>query len=146
MSHRAAIILIENGQIALIERHRQGQHYFTFPGGHVEPGETPEQAAVRETEEELGLKVGIRRLLATIWWHTKPQYYYLVERLGGEFGTGSGEEMKAPLPEKGSYQPIWKPIGELLDLPVLPRSMAEITVKAQSAGWPDPAPVLHDDE
>ena len=62
MSYRAAIILLQDDQIALIERHRAGQHYFTFPGGHVEPGETPEQAAVRETKEELGMDVTIQRL------------------------------------------------------------------------------------
>ena len=28
----------------------------SFPGGRMEPGETPEQAAVRETEEEVGLR------------------------------------------------------------------------------------------
>jgi 8-oxo-dGTP diphosphatase len=146
MSYRAAIILIENGQIALIERHRQGMHYFTFPGGHVDPGEIPEQAAIRETEEELGLQVVIKRLLAEIWWHGKPQYYYLVEAVGGSFGTGTGEEMNRSLPEKGTYQPIWVPIRGLLDLPVQPRSLAQIVVEAQSAGWPDPAPVLHNEE
>ena len=93
MSYRAAIILLQDNQIALIERHRAGQHYFTFPGGHVEPGETPEQAAVRETKEELGVDVNIQRLVAEIWWHDRPQYYYLVEAAGGDFGTGTGEEM-----------------------------------------------------
>jgi 8-oxo-dGTP pyrophosphatase MutT (NUDIX family) len=146
MSHRAAVILIEKGQIALIERHRHGLHYFTFPGGHVEPGEIPEQAAIRETEEELGLQVIIKRLLAEIWWHHKPQYYYLVEAIGGTFGTGTGEEMAHPHQERGTYQPIWIPIHGLLDLPVLPRSMVQIVVEAQSAGWPDPVPVLHDEE
>ncbi len=146
MSYRAAIILLQDDKIALIERHRAGQHYFTFPGGHVEPGETPEQAAVRETKEELGLDVSIQRLLAEIWWHDKPQYYYLVEVAGGEFGTGTGEEMHNPQPEKGSYRPVWMPVQDLLDLPVLPQSLAEMVVKAQSAGWPDPAPVLHDEE
>ena len=146
MSYRAAVILIENKRVALIERHRQGSHYFTFPGGHVDPGETPEQAAIRETKEELGLEVAIQRLLAEVWWHDKPQYYYLVETVGGIFGTGTGEEMISPLPEKGTYQPLWTPIHGLLDLPVLPRLVAEIVVKAQSAGWPDPPPVLHDQE
>ena len=146
MSYRAAIALIENGQIALIERHRQGQHYYTFPGGHVDPGETPEQAAVRETAEELGLQVVIKRLLAEIWWHGKPQYYYLAETVGGVFGTGTGEEMLHPHLEKGTYRPLWTLVRDLLDLPILPRSMAEIVVEAQSAGWPDPAPVLHDDK
>jgi 8-oxo-dGTP diphosphatase len=144
MSYRAAVVLIENGQVALIERHRQGLHYFTFPGGHVDPGETPEHAAVRETEEELGLKVEIRKLLAEIWWHDKPQYYYLAENLEGVFGTGQGKEMLNPLPEKGTYQPVWMPLGELLEHPVRPRSMAEIVLRAQTEGWPEPAPILRE--
>jgi 8-oxo-dGTP pyrophosphatase MutT (NUDIX family) len=144
MSYRAAVILIENGQLAMIERHRQGLHYFTFPGGHVDPGETPKGAAMREAEEELGLKVNIQKLLAEIWWHDKPQYYYLAETASGTFGTGQGEEMQHPLPEKGSYEPVWVPLGSLLDLPVQPRSMAEIVVRAQTEGWPEPAPILHE--
>jgi 8-oxo-dGTP diphosphatase len=146
MSYRAAIILLQDNQIALIERHRAGQHYFTFPGGHVEPGETPEQAAVRETREELGMDVTIRRLVAEIWWHDRPQYYYLVEAAGGDFGTGTGEEMHNPLSGQGTYQPIWIPLGNLLDLPVFPLALAKLVVQARSTGWPDPAPVLHDEE
>ena len=146
MSYRAAIILLQDDQIALVERHRADQHYFTFPGGHVEPGETPEQAAVRETKEELGLDVTIQRLVAEIWWHDRPQYYYLVEFAGGVFGTGTGDEMHNLLSESGSYQPVWIPLRDLLNLPVLPRSLARILVQAQSTGWPDPAPVLHEEE
>ena len=78
MSYRAAVVLLQDDKIALIERHRAGLHYFTFPGGHVEPGETPPQAALREAKEELGLDVSFQRLLAEIWWHDQPQYYYLV--------------------------------------------------------------------
>jgi mutator protein MutT len=146
MSYRAAIILLKDNQIALIERHRDGQHYFTFPGGHVEPGETPEQAAIRETKEELGIDVTIQRLAAVIWWHDRPQYYYLVEAAGGDFGTGTGEEMHNPLPERGTYLPTWVAIRDVLDLPVLPQSLARLVVQAQSTGWPDPAPVSHDEE
>ncbi len=144
MSYRAAVVLIEKGQLAMIERHRQGQHYFTFPGGHVEPGETPEHAAVREAEEELGLQVNVKKLLAEIWWHDKPQYYYLAETVGGKFGSGQGEEILHPIPDKGSYEPVWVPLTSLLDNPVRPVSMAEIVVRAQSEGWPEPAPVLHE--
>jgi 8-oxo-dGTP diphosphatase len=146
MSYRAAIILLKDDQIALIERQRDGQHYFTFPGGHVEPGETPEQAAIRETKEELGIDVTIQRLAAVIWWHDRPQYYYLVEAAGGDFGTGTGEEMHNPLPERGTYLPTWVAIRDVLDLRVLPRSLARLVVQAQSTGWPDPAPVSHDEE
>jgi 8-oxo-dGTP diphosphatase len=146
MSHRAAIVLIQDDKIALIERQRAGLHYFTFPGGHLDGGESPEQAAVREAREELGLEVSIQRLLAEIWWHDLPQYYYLVESVGGNFGTGTGEEMFGALPEKGSYQPVWVPLKGLLDLPVLPQVMAEMIVRARSAGWPEPIPVIRNEE
>jgi ADP-ribose pyrophosphatase YjhB (NUDIX family) len=146
MSYRAAVVLLQDNKIALIERHRLGLHYFTCPGGHVEPGETPEQAAVREAREELGLEVSIQQLLAKIWWHGRPQYYYLVEAVGGEFGTGAGEEMLHPNPKKGTYQPVWVPVEQLLDLPVLPYKFAEMVITAQSAGWPVLVRILHDEE
>ena len=53
MRTRAGVVLIEDGKVALIERHRAGLDYFVFPGGGVDDGETPEQAAVREAMEEL---------------------------------------------------------------------------------------------
>jgi 8-oxo-dGTP diphosphatase len=146
MSYRAAIVLLQDDRIALIERQRLGFHYFTFPGGHVEPGELPEQAAIREAREELGLDVSIQRLLAEIWWHDRPQYYYLAEIVGGLFGTGTGEEMHNALPERGTYHPVWSPVAGLPALTVFPHALAEMIVKARSAGWPDPAPVLHTED
>ena len=75
-----------------------------------------------------------------------PQYYYLVEVVDGKFGTGIGEEMHRPLPERGSYSPVWISVQDLLALPVLPRSLAEMVVKARSSGWPEPAPILRNEE
>jgi 8-oxo-dGTP diphosphatase len=145
MSYRAAVVILQDEKIALIERQRAGLHYFTCPGGHVETGETPEQAAVREAREELGLDVSIQRLLAEIWWNNRPQFYYLVEVVGGKFGSGTGEEMLHPHPKKGTYQPVWVPVEDLPGLPVLPHKFAEMIVNAHRAGWPDPVTVLFDE-
>jgi 8-oxo-dGTP pyrophosphatase MutT (NUDIX family) len=145
MSARAVIILIQNDQVALIERNREGHHYFTFPGGGVDEGETPEQTAVREAREELGLDVVLRKLVAEIWFMGKPQLYYLAEAVGGTFGAGTGPEMVSPYPEKGTYCAVWMPIDRMLDEPVLPRPMAELLVRASQSGWPDPYPVIHED-
>lgn len=40
MRIRSGIILIEENNLALIERHRAGLHYFAFPGGGMDEGET----------------------------------------------------------------------------------------------------------
>lgn len=60
---RAQVVLLRNDQI-LLARHKRGEYvYWVLPGGAVEPGETPEQAAVRETREETGLQIRVERLL-----------------------------------------------------------------------------------
>jgi 8-oxo-dGTP pyrophosphatase MutT (NUDIX family) len=146
MSYRAAVVLIEQGRLALIERRRQGLHYFTFPGGHVDPGERPEAAAVRESWEELGLHVVIRRLLAKIWWRDQPQYYYLAESTGGIFGSGTAEEMASPQPDSGTYRPVWRKLADLPRLPVKPRLMAELALRSEEQGWPTEILEVTDDE
>jgi 8-oxo-dGTP pyrophosphatase MutT (NUDIX family) len=41
--------------------------YLEIPGGYVERGESPSQAAVREVKEELGITPPVGRLLAVDW-------------------------------------------------------------------------------
>ena len=141
MSYRAAIILIKDDKVALIERHRQGLTYFTFPGGHVDEGETPEQAAVRETMEELGLEVTLKKLVARLSWQGKWQYYYLAEITGGVFGTGAGQEMINPRPERGSYLPLWMSIVDLANQPIKPRQVVDLLLLSMKEGWPE-SPVI----
>ncbi len=137
MSYRAAVILIQDNKIALIERHRANLHYFTFPGGHIEEGESPQAAAVRETFEELGLQVVIKSWVALMVWMGKMQYYYLVESIGGTFGTGKGDELSTPNLERGSYLPVWMAVPDLLKEPVLPSELAELVTRFVTDGWPD---------
>jgi 8-oxo-dGTP diphosphatase len=144
MTYRAAILLLQDDKIALIERHRAGLHYFTFPGGHIEPGESPEAAAIRETEEELGLQVVILRLAVVADWQEHSQYYFLVDAAGGTFGAGAGEEMNHPRPEKGTYQPVWMPVAQLLNLPIKPRVMAEQLARFLKDGWPEKPVVIRE--
>jgi mutator protein MutT len=53
--HKAAGIIIRDRKL-LVER-SEGKEFFIAPGGSVEPGETVEQAVVRELKEEFDINV-----------------------------------------------------------------------------------------
>ncbi|MDE1171119.1 MAG: 8-oxo-dGTP diphosphatase [Verrucomicrobium sp.] len=54
---------VQPGRILLIEKRRGfGAGKVNGPGGKIDPGETPRRAAIREMEEEIGVRpVGVRR-------------------------------------------------------------------------------------
>ena len=57
--HRRSVVLIpvrDDGQVVMIRqyRHALARHIWELPAGNVDDGESPEAAAVRECEEEIG--------------------------------------------------------------------------------------------
>jgi 8-oxo-dGTP diphosphatase len=79
---RACAAIIKNGLILMVLHQIPERHFWTLPGGGIEPGETPEQAAIREVMEEVGMEVKIVRLLyvetRTDWY----SYCFLAEPVG----------------------------------------------------------------
>lgn len=60
----SAGIILDSGKLLLVQRRvKEGELSWQFPAGQVEEGETLEQAAVRETLEEVGLTVTAQQLL-----------------------------------------------------------------------------------
>jgi 8-oxo-dGTP pyrophosphatase MutT (NUDIX family) len=60
-----------------------GHHYAVLPGGHVEPGESHEQTAVRELREETSLEGRVAGLLWTGFHGDRPASYFLFADLVG---------------------------------------------------------------
>jgi 8-oxo-dGTP diphosphatase len=137
MRTRSAAVLIQNNSLALIERHRAGLHYYTFPGGGVDGSETPEQAVIREVKEELGVDVRVLHQVAKVWFRGNPQFFFLVEQVGGEFGTGSGEEYASDRdPAHGTFEPVWMSLAEVPANNVLPQQVAALAVASHPEAWP----------
>lgn len=84
MAPAAGGVVVFDGKIVSITRNGIPD----LPKGHIEKGETPEQAALREVEEETGInKLHIVRELPSTWhcyqlgeeWRLKRTWWYLME-------------------------------------------------------------------
>lgn len=60
----SAAIITSEGRVLMVRRRvKEGELSWQFPAGAIEDGESPEDAAVRETLEETGLKVEAASLI-----------------------------------------------------------------------------------
>ena len=91
--HSAGGVIFEEGRVLAIRmRNLKGEEVWTFPKGHLDPGETAEQAAVREVFEETGWETEIVSGLSTAFYSfrrggaevEKDVRWYLVKRVGGD--------------------------------------------------------------
>ncbi len=97
---------------ALIGRlDRRGRMLWSLPKGHIEPGETAEEAAVREIEEETGILGTIIAPLGTIdFWFVaedrrvhKTVHHFLLRAKGGELSDADVEVAEV----------AWVPLADL---------------------------------
>jgi 8-oxo-dGTP pyrophosphatase MutT (NUDIX family) len=117
-------VIIQDHDVALIRRERDGATYYVFPGGGVEDGESFAATAVREAYEELGVRVRIGALLRVLEVPDGEQQYFAAKVIGGTFGAGTGTEFSKRCGEtRGRYTPVWSPIEEVSSLDLRPRAL-----------------------
>ena len=64
-----AAIIIQDGKVFATQRgYGDWKGWWEFPGGKMEPGETPQDALRREIQEELDAEIEIGGLLDTVEW------------------------------------------------------------------------------
>lgn len=95
-------------------RNRAGKLEWCLPKGHIEEGETPEDAAIREVAEETGIEADIIQRIGVIdYWFTgddrrvhKVVHHYLLEARGGRITTENDPDHEAEVAE-------WIPVADL---------------------------------
>jgi len=116
-------IVITNNQLITMYREKEGNIYYTFPGGGMEGNEQKETCVKRECIEEFGIEVEPIREVYTYENKTSIQYFFLCTWIGGEFGSGVGEEFQDDR-NKGKYQPTLMPLDKIKSLPLMPPEVA----------------------
>jgi 8-oxo-dGTP diphosphatase len=117
-------IIAKEGRVLMVRRRQQeGKLLWAFPGGGIEAGETPEQAAVREVAEEVALEAKAVRILgARIHPQTGADMTYVAcEPVAGEARVEDADELAEvawiTLDEIPSYVPwgLFGPVQDYLD-------------------------------
>lgn len=84
---------------------------YTFPGGHVEPGESFTDAVIREVQEETGLTIEAPRLCGIKDWPEEDGSRYMVLLYRAERFSGT-------LASSGEGEVSWVELDELRSLPL----------------------------
>ncbi|MFF3554597.1 NUDIX hydrolase [Streptomyces tsukubensis] len=120
----AAGVILQNGRLLLIKRATpEGSLTWQFPAGKVEPGESPEDAVVREVKEETGLVVTVtERLRERIHPETGVHIiYFACSILSGTAHRAAPDEVAdirwVPLRDVSHYVPdgFFLPVQQYLD-------------------------------
>ena len=73
-----AAIIEHEGRFLLVEEYATGRRVYSQPGGHIESGESPEEAVVRETLEETGCDIACGDLIGVyLWIHPQTRQQFL---------------------------------------------------------------------
>ncbi|MFF8829302.1 NUDIX hydrolase [Streptomyces sp. NPDC015131] len=120
----SAAIIVDQSRVLMVRRRiSEGELMWQFPAGGIEAGESPEEAAVRETLEETGLEVKAIRLLGQRV-HPKTgreMSYTAAEVMAGEAHVADEEELAEVAwvthEEIADYVPygLFEPVQEYLD-------------------------------
>jgi 8-oxo-dGTP diphosphatase len=124
----AAAVVVQDGRVLLVRRRiAEGALLWQFPAGKIESDEVPEEAAVRETQEETGLLVAPssvlgRRVHPMTGWEI---HYIACRPLDGRAFAASIEELAelawvahGEIPEYVPYG-LFEPVQEYLDVALL---------------------------
>ncbi|MBT4500314.1 MAG: NUDIX hydrolase [Gemmatimonadetes bacterium] len=77
---RAQCIVSRENRILMVKHRQDGDEWWCLPGGGIEDGESPEEAAIRELWEECNVRGTIVRETSTVTYGPDDRHYsYLID-------------------------------------------------------------------
>jgi 8-oxo-dGTP pyrophosphatase MutT (NUDIX family) len=109
-------VIIENDRMLLLDR--PSREEVRLPKGHIEPGESPMETALREVQEEAGIAnleivadLGVQEVEYDYKraHYKRTEYYYLMRKV-------DAATVDRPPKDAKDFQPFWKPLDEAVEL------------------------------
>lgn len=130
---RPATITINEGKVLLVRSEYNGKEFFLFPGGGLEVGETLEEGAIRETLEETGIKVIIKKLVHIneyIYksnWEKRSIIPFFLAECENETKINSQTDDEGKIKEA-----VWVKIKDLANLDIRPKIIVESLINSSN--------------
>jgi len=122
---RPATIVIKDKKVLLVSSKYKDEELYLFPGGGMEFGETIEEAAIRETLEETGVKVKIKDLFhvneyiySEDWSKRSVSMFFIAEVV---------EILEPTTDDEGKIKEVkWIKLSELDNYDIKPKRIADM--------------------
>lgn len=116
-SARALILRDDKLLVFLRKRHsrKTGEwiEYYSIPGGGIDKGESPEDAAIRELYEEMGVRIKLGSLVAHRIGKFFEHYVFTADIIEGEPRLMLDSEEAMHMGEHNQFIVTWVPVGDL---------------------------------
>jgi 8-oxo-dGTP pyrophosphatase MutT (NUDIX family) len=129
---RAAAIIKKDGSYLFMKRIKNEKIFYAVIGGRPDEGETPEETAIREVEEETGLIITLKPESFMCdagmrsGYYMSPEYFFWADTIKGNPKLG-GEEKEFNNPDN-LYELVWIKESDLASIELLPKSIHNILI------------------
>jgi 8-oxo-dGTP diphosphatase len=142
MRRASRAIVIRDEKLLVMHRNKFGTEYYTLPGGNIEVGESPEEALLRELQEETMVKVDSPKFV--ILEHSGDpygdQYIFKCNYVSGEPQLSpDAEEVAINKLGRNLYKPMWLSMIDLQTSSFVSEDLKKLVIKYHNNGWPEAA-------
>ncbi len=106
-------LVTRGDKILFVRLHSQGREFFSLPGGGIEPGESPGQAALRELKEECGVDGKLVRPLNTLHLPDGSEEHVFLVAVPPDQEACTGCDPETPVDMQIIREACWRRLSEL---------------------------------